>query len=518
MKKLLKILPLVAVGFAAILAFSGCDKILELMYPEETGTGEGGGTYGVTLRVSIATSVENWGSQIVVRLNSSGGATQDRKGYAYSPDGSSATFAASFDYVASDDYNVFAWLDVNGNGAFDPATEASGGRDWFHLPYTDYSTGSTMDHASFDVALVPVAGDSNAVTLKVLVDKSTFGAEWNMANLAVELRSMEGQWFPDPIRHGTAVELESSDPEYGMKGVFEVTYEHLPSGTYQLIAWVDAVNDSWFDTATEIGVTVNTDHGSVFPVPYYSPWDPGTTSAGEFVAYLYGAAWVDPSFWLSGPASVDRNAPGIVTMYVQPYATANTFSSVTFKIADQSYNPKQYYFSTDYVGASDTNLYDGSTFSFDIDFASWLSPALSDSTWDGIGYLIVQVHGTYVGGGDYYGEYQIALPDSSGGSYYNLTVNMALDEVAPWGYVDIYVADGSGYNVGYGGNYLDETGSFSFSFYSIYDQSGTDQQVYYYLYDQYWNYLGYYQYWLSGDLSGDLTLVAGDYNTWTQSW
>lgn len=524
MKKLLKILPLVAVAFAAILTFSGCDKILEMIYPEETGTGGGGtgGEYGVTLRVNISTGVAGWGSsQIVVRLTSSSGYTKDIKGFAYSADGVSAMFAASFDYVAEGDYSVFAWLDLNGNNAFESASEASGGRDWFHLPYTDYSSGGTiLNHPSFDVTLIAAAGDTNAVTLKVLVDKATFGDQWNTANLAVELRNMEGLWFPDSIRHGTAVEMDPVESFYDpMKGVWTVTYEYLPAGTYQMFAWVDTNGDwAWNQYDGEIGVQIATDHGNIFPIPYYNPWEPGTVFAPEWAAYLFGESWVDPSFWMTGPSSVDKSAPAPFEIYAYPYASTKTFSNVSFRIMDEWYGPVQYAGTTDYVGAADTNLSDGNAFSFVVNPAN-LTPPLGDPTWDARNYLIVRVSGTYTDGTSFESDWWVYLTDTSGGgSSYNLTVEMELEQMAPWGYVDVYVVDSyDGTQLAYSWAYLDEFAKAAFTF-SIFDPVGLDQRVYYYLYDQYWNYLGYYEYYLTGDLSGDLTLVADDWGAWFPEW
>jgi hypothetical protein len=110
-------------------------------------------------------------------------------------------------------------------------------------------------------------------------------------------------------------------------------------------------------------------------------------------------------------------------------------------------------------------------------------------------------------------------PDANGvcsldATSYNLLVNAHFETSAPYGYAYVYVVDkGTGNTITYNSAYLDAAGQYPFAFYSIADQSGYDQQILIYLYDQYWNYIGYYTQDLTGELSGTITYWVHDGGT-----
>jgi len=543
MKKRLNILPLVAIAFVAVFVFSGCGKILELMYPDQTGGGGGGeNKYGVTLRVNIPTSVTDWGmKQMVVRLESVSDSTfaaQQRTGMAYAPAGSdTATWVVSFDYLPSGSYKVFAWLDTTADLVFDPATEPSAGRDTFGLPYTDPFNGNTMDRAEFPVDLVPVS--SNSVTLKLYIDTVSF-ANWLTEDLVMGLTQMEGKYLPSPTVHGSATAVAATSTDYigDDKALWKFTYENIPDGTYKMAAWVDANHNSvWERTepGAEVGAAVITDHGEVFPVPYYYPWDTTTKFNPEFALTLFA---VDPTFSMSGPASVDTAAPTMSTLYLYPASTSHSISSVFYKITDDSaernvdqmWDPNvvdEWGYTVggwvDSRQAYDTYMAGAEGFSFDIDWNTlyyWLG---DEGFWGDNAAAVVQVTMNYDDDTSYVAEYSITLASSSGGTYYDLVVETDYSDTAPYGYAYVYVTDwDDGSTLAYNSAYLDADGYYPFTFYGIYDPTGKDQSVQIYVYDQYWNYVGYYTYYVGGTMDsswrGSYNLTAQDWGSFTADW
>jgi len=524
MKKRLNILPLVAIAFVAVFVFSGCGKILELMYPDQTGGGGGGDNkYGVTLRVNIPTSVTDWGmKQMVVRLesvSSTSFAAQQRTGMAYAPAGSdTATWVVSFDFIPAGSYKVFAWLDTTADLIFDPATEPSAGRDTFGLPYTDPSNGNTMDHAEFPVDLVPVS--SNTVTLKLYIDTVSF-AEWATEDLVIGLTQMEGKYLPSPTVHGSAAAVDAMSTDYigEDKALWKYTYENIPDGTYKMAAWVDANHNSVWErteSGAEVGAAVITDHGEVFPIPYYYPWDTATTFNPEFALTLFA---VDPTFTISGPASVDTTTPMPATLYLYPVSTAHAISTVAVTITDDSAARNvDRYWGSDFYYPSDTGMAT-SGWSFDIDWTALEWPLSDPTFWGDNAAAVVQVTVTYDDATSYTIEYSITLASSSGGTYYDLYFETDYSDTASYGYAYVYVTDyNDGTTLAYNSAYLDADGYYPFSFYGIYDPNGQDQNVLIYVYDMYWNYVGYYTYYLGGTMSGSYTLTAHDWGSFTANW
>jgi hypothetical protein len=235
MKKTLRVLPLVAVGLVVVLAFTGCDKILEVVFPNETGQGGGGGsTYTVIFNVNLPTAaIADWNrSEIIVKILGPDNFVDMRRSLARPPaqPGGDATMMARFENLPSGGYQGFAWLDKNGNAQPDsdePYGVAEGGREYFGLPEGDFQT------STFNIRLfVPDISGGNRVTATVRVPQTVLG--WNTPNaLMMTLENLDGVVIFMPNRRATAT------PEDPTMGRFEFVYDGLPGGSYRAYAWLD---------------------------------------------------------------------------------------------------------------------------------------------------------------------------------------------------------------------------------------------------------------------------------------
>jgi hypothetical protein len=140
------------IALVTILAFTGCDKILEFMFPDSTGGGNWGDN-SIQVVVTVADqSLDWWNYQITVELSvidPEGNAVlvtePYRSGFATVPfEDPDATPTASFrfDGVQDGTYRARAWMDINGNwgpDTEDPQTSLHN-QNWqtdFAVPYID---------------------------------------------------------------------------------------------------------------------------------------------------------------------------------------------------------------------------------------------------------------------------------------------------------------------------------------------------------------------------------------------
>lgn len=235
MKKTLRMLPLVAIGLMVVLAFTGCDKILEMVFPDQTDQGGGGDTYTVVFNVYLPTAtIPDWNQNaIVVKILGPDGYEDVRRSLARPPaqPGGDATMMARFENLPSGGYQAFAWLDMNGNGQPDPIEPygvVEGGREYFGLPEGDSRT------SAFTISLVvPDISGGNSVTATVKVPRSIAG--WDAPNaLMMTLENLDGVSIYLPNRRATAT--PDTDPAMGR---FMFVYDGLPGGSYRAYAWLD---------------------------------------------------------------------------------------------------------------------------------------------------------------------------------------------------------------------------------------------------------------------------------------
>lgn len=114
------------IALVTLLAFTGCDKILEFMFPDSTGGGDDGswGENSIQVQISVADpEVDWWNFTIWVELSKQNDdGTFSPIGEAYRSGSASVPFdqpdatpAAAFWYDGLGDgvYSVKAWMDIN---------------------------------------------------------------------------------------------------------------------------------------------------------------------------------------------------------------------------------------------------------------------------------------------------------------------------------------------------------------------------------------------------------------------
>jgi uncharacterized protein (DUF2141 family) len=255
-----RILPLLALAAVVLLAMTGCDKILETMFPVETGvrTGGGGtaGTNTVNVSVTLPTAgVANFSQHdIYVKLERTDGSTapQIRHRPASLPPGQTtgdATMSTQFDFLSDGGYHVTAWLEMNGNGQPDPNEPQgapTGGREYFTLPDGNNRA------VSFTIGLiVPNTSGQNTVTATVKLLQTITG--WNVPNsLMMTLENLDGVAIYQPTRRGTATPA----PGNPTMGSFTFTYSNLVGGSYHAYAWLDLNGNLLRDADEPQGVPV----------------------------------------------------------------------------------------------------------------------------------------------------------------------------------------------------------------------------------------------------------------------
>lgn len=166
MKK--KILFVSTLAIAILFLFSGCDQILEAMFPDETGGGEGGGGNTIEINVRVSKNVPDyWAADVVVELREINGKEIDgiRRGYPYDPEPANSEgevfISFTFNWLPDGEYKASAWLDFEDDtwwSAEEPgATVQTQYGDIFPMPFDDWDTGDTMTYMVFDLGIGAVA-------------------------------------------------------------------------------------------------------------------------------------------------------------------------------------------------------------------------------------------------------------------------------------------------------------------------------------------------------------------------
>ena len=160
MKKII-IITLLVVSIAFL--FSGCDAILEAMFPDATGQGGNSGTNQINLSVSIDQGIPDWWQHKVYAEIVGVNGTEfydNRSNYANADNQDSPAYVDFFfDFLPNGDYQVNVWLDnVEDNGWADEgepfAQVMTDSGNIFSMPYPNPDNpAETFSTMKFDVQL-----------------------------------------------------------------------------------------------------------------------------------------------------------------------------------------------------------------------------------------------------------------------------------------------------------------------------------------------------------------------------
>ncbi len=158
-----KIIIISLLAISVIFLFSGCDAILEAMFPDATGHGDKSGKNFVTIKIDIDKGIAGWeNSEVWVELQGVNGTDfyDTRNDYAWD-DGNPnnpAHIDLNFEFLPKGEYMANVWLDENGNGKADKDEPfASVNTPWgntFPMPYPNPDDPTEMlSNMDFNVQL-----------------------------------------------------------------------------------------------------------------------------------------------------------------------------------------------------------------------------------------------------------------------------------------------------------------------------------------------------------------------------
>jgi len=318
---------------------------------------------------------------------------------------------------------------------------------------------------------------------------------------------------------------------YWSLNTVDYTFTDLPNKAYRVFTWIETeADDNKPGTSEPSAIVLVSDRGpgaanDIFD--FRQVTQPLSLEASAFLDsysrldYIWIEQWnpnttvVDNNFSIMGPYTIDRSDPPYNYINLSPNDPVNTISTAYVRILDDMYYPVNYNSNSNFQQVYSTP----GEFSFGIDFRN-LSPALSDSTWDDNYNLIIQVIVNYTNGTTYQNELWVGLYNSSSstGTYYDLYINPSFSTAAPYGYMYVYVTDHTdGTTIASNSVYLDGDGYYPFAFYSIYDPTNRDQDIQIYVYDMYWNYVGFYSHTLAGATSGTITRYVDNSGTFSDT-
>lgn len=247
------------IALVTLLAFTGCDKILEFMFPDSTGGGDGGwGENSIQVQISVADpDVEWWNYTIWVELsiqNDDGTFSPVGEAYRSGPasvpfDQPDATPAAAFRYdgLANGVYSVKAWMDVN--AAWGPDAEdlqaighTDTGATQFDLPFTLFDGSTTKELWVFGELFKPIDVGSGTPFLFVkdgLVQDMNYDTWYFNVDTTVETTYFEEIYFDIYDLNGYWI---YGDVAYGNTITAYVGYYWTP-GPYTLSIWSATASD-----------------------------------------------------------------------------------------------------------------------------------------------------------------------------------------------------------------------------------------------------------------------------------
>jgi len=211
------------------------------------------------------------------------------------------------------------------------------------------------------------------------------------------------------------------------------------------------------------------------------------------VTYTSGATY-QSEYWTSVYDSLGGGTSTYYNLYINPqFDTTASYGYAYVYLVDHD-NQNTLYYNSAYLDGS--GYYPFSFYGIEdpADLDQDILVYIYDQYWNYLGTWTQTISGVTSGDVTWYiDDGGIFSPTSTSSVYYDLTVLPQFSGTAPYGYAEVYLSDtATGSTLAYNSTYLDGSGYYPFSFYGIYDPAGADQYIGVYLYDQYWNYLGYY--------------------------
>jgi hypothetical protein len=392
---------------------------------------------------------------------------------------------ARFSPLPRERYRVFAMYDANGNGALEfnePSTELA----WYDYgqPVKVFDFVEDEERIEFEADGVldefsrmdPVwldqlaeGGDASALNFDILGPQvlPPSAAGWHEFRLVPwddQLRVAQYRiWMTDGRNTRLSLDYDT--------GTVKDEYQS-PDYPDPLATWVNFGSHSG-DLPPELVVKVE--------ITYEKP--DGSTVAW-FVEHFILVTDEDPGFWVTGPDVLDRGAPGVHEIIVEPKTASKKIEAVDVEFFDATDNPIAYDGVWGAYAFSDAIPGD-SLYTFDVDFAK-LGPALTDPVWDDQQWFFAHVKVSYDDGTKWDEWYDISLVSSADGTVYDLSV--AIDaaalagdagnsDFASWRYW-IWVMDFDNDSLLFSQEgFLDNTGFAEESFWNVFDPTGLEQTV-----------------------------------------
>jgi len=274
------------IALVTLLAFTGCDKILEFMFPDSTGGDQGWGENSIQVQVTVTdAALEWWNYDIYIELSE---ATETgaapvadayRVGRAAVPfDNPDATPSVSFRYDGLPDktYSVRVWMDINaafGADVEDPSTNAHTdlGLTSFMLPFYDLDgkkVNQVFVFAELQAPPPPIDSATPFVFVKGpgYVDINNPSVSFMLDTTAFSGNLDEVQWeIRDPGYNYLTGGTTNSGENYINVYVPVGTYGWY-DGTYYLTIW-----DAMVDGNTVSAWQYDTPFKVIYPA-YYNPY------------------------------------------------------------------------------------------------------------------------------------------------------------------------------------------------------------------------------------------------------
>jgi len=397
------------IAVVTLLAFTGCDKILEFVFPDATGQGQGGGGQNfIKLEVLVDRGIADWFDHDVIgKISKANGdpiPNNIKRGSAVDY-GDRISIVFSFDFIPDGQYRVEAWMEVNGQeGPQAEEAYATGqtptGQDVITMPWDDPTTPSSDAatevwlQANLWQTVVPTEGGLGVFFVGPdVVDVNTFSQTFLLDTLG---GTAPFAGFHYSIQNSSSSEYDSGDVGNNQN-------------------WFDADFTSIVDVGTWYAVTSNVhllDNGN--PVAAPSP-------RGEFKVIQEPTSVSTYLFEIDGSGfnGPPHNLTGTYDVYVElkNWDRTSSYGTMAGTLAGGNF----------YIGSTDPIMYHT--------FAQFLDRALI--------YIDVNNDGNFYGTDDLAGQVEMAL-ESWVISYYWFDIKA--DRFIPYtDFARIYMSGGGYY-------------------------------------------------------------------------